>query len=65
MTDVREEGRSTCRAVGKGMDFVSDAVRAERESTSHIGDVLIRGSEGSVSREGFTLGTEAQEIGRV
>ena len=65
MTDMKKEGRSTCRAGGKGMDFVSDAVRAERASTSRIGDVLIRGAEVSVSREGFTLGAEAQEIGRV
>jgi hypothetical protein len=65
MTDVRKEGRSTCRTAGKDMDFISDAVRAERASTSRIGDVMIRGTEVSVSREGFTLGAEAQEIGRV
>ena len=47
------------------MDFISDAVGAERASTSRIGDVMIRGTEVTVSREGFTLGSEAQEIGRV
>jgi hypothetical protein len=65
MSDVREEDRSTCRAGGKDMDFISDAVRAERASTSRIGYVLIRGTEVSVSREGFTLGAKAQEIGSV
>ena len=65
MTDVRKEGRETCRAVSEDMDFISDTVRSERASTSLIGDVLIRGTEVSVSREGFTLGAEAQEIGRV
>ena len=47
------------------MGFISDTVREERASTSRIGDVMIRGTEVSVSREGFTLGAEAQEIGRV
>ena len=65
MTDVRKEGRGTCRAAGKDMNFISDAVRAERASTIRIGDVLIRGTEVAVSREGFTLGAEGQEIGRV
>ena len=65
MTDVRKKGRSTYRAAGKDVDFISDTVRAERASTSHIGDVMIRGTEVTVSREGFTLGAEAQEIGRV
>ncbi len=65
MSDVRKEGRSTCRAGGKDMGFISDTVREERASTSRIGDVMIRGTEVSVSREGFTLGAEAQEIGRV
>ena len=65
MSDVRKEDRSTCRAGGKDMDFISDTVRAERASTSRIGDVMIRGTEVTVSREGFTLGAEAQEIGRV
>ena len=65
MKDVRKEGRGTCRAAGKDMNFISDAVRAKRASTSRIGDVLIRGTEVSVSREGFTLGSKTQEIGRV
>ena len=65
MTDVRKEDRSTCRSAGKDMDFISDTVRAKRASTSRIGDVMIRGTEVTVSREGFTLGAEAQEIGRV
>ncbi len=65
MTDVREEGRSTCRAGGKDMDFITDTVRAERASTSRIGDVMIRRTEVSVSREGFTLRAEAPEVGRV
>ena len=47
------------------MDFISDAVGAKRASTSLIGDVMIRGTEETVSRKGFTLGAEAQEIGRV
>jgi hypothetical protein len=47
------------------MNFISDSVRAKRASTSRIGDVLIRGTEVSVSREGFTLGAKAQEIGSV
>ena len=65
MTDVRKEGRETCRAVSEDMDFIADAVRAKWASTSRIGVVVIRGTEVSVSREGFTLGAEAQEIGRV
>jgi hypothetical protein len=65
MTKVRKKGRSTYRAAGKDVDFISDAVRAERASTGRIGDVLIRGTEVAVSREGFTLGVEGQEIGRV
>ena len=65
MEDERKEGRGTWRAAGKDMDFISDTVRAKRASTSRIGDVLIRGTEVSVSREGFTLGAKAQEIGRV
>ena len=62
MKDVRKEGRGTCRAAGKDMNFISDTVRANRASTSHIGDVLMRGTEVSVSREGFTLRAKAQEI---
>ena len=65
MTDVRKEGRETCMVVGKDMDFIADTVRAKRASTSRIGDMLIRGTEVSVGREGFTLGAKAQEIGRV
>jgi hypothetical protein len=65
MTDVRKEGRDTCRSVGKDMDFITDAVNVKWASTSRIGDMLIRGTEMSVSREGFTLGEKAQEIGRV
>jgi hypothetical protein len=65
MTDVRTKGRSTYRAAGKDVDFISDAVRAERASTGRVGDVLIRGAEVAVSREGFTLGAEGQEIGIV
>ena len=65
MTDVGKKGRSTYRAAGEDVDFISDAVRAERASTGRVGDVLIRGAEVAVSREGFTLGAEGQEIGRV
>ena len=35
-TDVRKEGRGTCRAVGKDMDFISDAIRAKRTSASTL-----------------------------
>ena len=47
------------------MDFISDVGRAKRASAGPIGDVMKRGSEVPVSREGFTFGVKAQEIGRV
>ena len=62
---MRKEGGDTCRAIGEDMEFISDKIRAKRASAGHIGDMLIRGTEVSVSREGFTLGAKAQEIGRV
>ena len=65
MTDVRKEGRDTCRTVGKDMDFIADTVRAKWASTSRIGDMLMRGTEMLVGRKGFTLRDESQEIGRV
>ena len=40
------------------MDFISDAIRAKWASASRIGDMLIRGTEVSVSRKGFTPGSE-------
>ena len=65
MVGVGKDGRETCRSVSKDMDFIADTVRAKWASTSRIGDMLIRGTETSVSREGFTLGATTQEIGRV
>ena len=65
MTDVRKEGRDTCRTVGKDMDFITDTVRAKWASASRIGDMLMRGTEMLVGRKGFTLRDEVQEIGRV
>jgi hypothetical protein len=47
------------------MDFISDTVWAKRANAGRRGDVLIGGVEMSVSRKGFTLGSKAQEIGRV
>ena len=63
--DVRKEGGDTCRSIGEDMEFISDKIRAKRASAGHIGDMLIGGTEVSVSRKGFTLGTKTQEIGRV
>ena len=65
MAGVGKDGRETCRSVSKDMDFIADTVRAKWASASRIRDMLVRGTEMSVSREGFTLGTKAQEIGRI
>ena len=56
-----KEGGGAGRAVGEDMDFIPNMIRAKRASAGRIGEMLIV----SVSRKGFILETQAQDIGRV
>ena len=60
-----KEGGSAGRVVGEDMDFIPNMIRAKRASVGRIGEMLIGGTEVSVSRKGFILETQAQEIVRV